>query len=96
MFNIHPRKQVSPHLRGAVKPYRYLKPSGQPIRLKQHKGTFSLSNQVVWNPLNNSILEYMTVKGIRSPLGFRQGYIYNNYKYTSVEQFGLKAWRIKV
>ena len=92
MFNIHPRKQVSPHLRGAPKPYMYRKPGGKIYKLKKRPGTFSLSNQVVWDSFQKRILEYITVKGVTVREGIKHGRIYINNTPIAVKQLGAKAW----
>jgi len=92
MFNIYPRKQVSPHLRGAPKPYMYRKPGGKIYKLKKRPGTFSLSNQVVWDSFQKRILEYITVKGVTVREGIKHGRVSINHQSFRVKQLGTKAW----
>ena len=66
------------------------------LKIKRHKGTFSLSNQVVLNQRTKEVLAGVKVLGISIASGVRRGYIRysegNGLHTKRVREYGMEAW----
>ena len=70
----------------------YRKPSGNPIRNKRRRGTFSQHAQPVLLSDSNTAIE-ATVSGIRTIRGTVCGRIKRGGRWLDVERYGKAAWR---